>query len=219
MLSASAAAGFRANEERQAEALRSAVDAWNLRHGGGKASLLDLTTGLGQALHAHARSADLTIFGKPRGKPSVDDREALMVALFELKRPVLLIPPDWQRGIGSMICIAWNASPQAERAVQVSVPQLQRAKAVTVLAGRGEEEPDTGSAEAVLQPIRIQAAMRPFSVNYAPVGATLLKLARHQDADLLVMGAYSHSPVTEAVLGGVTRDILAHAGLPVLTVH
>jgi nucleotide-binding universal stress UspA family protein len=56
-------------------------------------------------------------------------------------------------------------------------------------------------------------------VKDAPVGATLLKLARAEQADLLVMGAYSHSPITEAMLGGVTRHILAQADLPVLMVH
>src|SRR5262249_8025335 len=141
------------------------------------------------------------------------------IALFELKRPVLLVPADWQRGAVSAVCIAWKADPQATRAVKAAVPLLRRAKSVTVLAGYGEGEPDTGGAEAILQSLRLRAAMRPFSVNSAPVGATLLKLAHAQGADLLVMGAYSHSPIAEAVLGGVTRDMLAQADLPVLMVH
>ena len=33
------------------------------------------------------------------------------------------------------------------------------------------------------------------------------------------MGAYSHSPWRELLLGGVTRHVLAHADLPVLMRH
>lgn len=39
------------------------------------------------------------------------------------------------------------------------------------------------------------------------------------DADLLGMGAYSHSRMRELVFGGVTRDILADSAIPVLMFH
>ena len=38
-------------------------------------------------------------------------------------------------------------------------------------------------------------------------------------ADLLVMGAYGHSRWRETILGGMTRDILAHMTVPVLIAH
>jgi Universal stress protein family len=125
----------------------------------------------------------------------------------------------WPSGIGLVQQLSFqNLQPVKPVNGQQCSP-WRRAKTVTILAGRGEEEPSVGSAEVLLQPLRIQAAIRPFSANYAPVGATLLKLARDEGADLLVMGAYSHSPATEVVLGGVTRHILAHADLPVPIVH
>jgi nucleotide-binding universal stress UspA family protein len=37
--------------------------------------------------------------------------------------------------------------------------------------------------------------------------------------DLLVMGAYGHSRLREWVLGGVTRDLLAHMTVPVFLSH
>ncbi|MES2145952.1 MAG: universal stress protein, partial [Pseudomonadota bacterium] len=40
-----------------------------------------------------------------------------------------------------------------------------------------------------------------------------------QNADLLVMGAYGHSRLREAILGGATRDILDGAKLPVFMAH
>jgi nucleotide-binding universal stress UspA family protein len=47
----------------------------------------------------------------------------------------------------------------------------------------------------------------------------LLDKAHDLSADLMVMGAYAHSPLRELVLGGVTRHMLAHADLPVLMRH
>ena len=220
VLGASTAAEFRANEERQAAVLHNAVDAWIQLHGNDEASLLDLTTDLGQALHAHARDADVIILGKPQGKSSVEDREALTIALAELKRPVLLVPADWRGSVGTAACIAWKAAPQAARAVEAAAPLLKRGKAVTVLAGDEDgEESSTGDVDAILRNLGIEAAVKSFSADDGPVGVTLLKLAHAQSADLLVMGAYSHSRLAEAVLGGVTRDILAEADLPVWMVH
>jgi len=36
------------------------------------------------------------------------------------------------------------------------------------------------------------------------------------DADLLCMGAYSHSRLRQLILGGVTRHVLEHATIPVM---
>ena len=41
-------------------------------------------------------------------------------------------------------------------------------------------------------------------------------IAGELGADLLVVGAYSHSRLREAVFGGTTQEILAEAQLPVL---
>ncbi len=38
-------------------------------------------------------------------------------------------------------------------------------------------------------------------------------------ADLLVMGAYAQNRLRAALLGGVTRHVLAQAELPVLMAH
>jgi len=48
------------------------------------------------------------------------------------------------------------------------------------------------------------------------VGAGLLAAASEFGADLMCMGAYSHSRLRQLVLGGVTRHVLEHASLPVL---
>ena len=39
------------------------------------------------------------------------------------------------------------------------------------------------------------------------------------EADMMVMGGYGHSRLREFVLGGVTRDMLAHIEVPTLLSH
>jgi nucleotide-binding universal stress UspA family protein len=48
------------------------------------------------------------------------------------------------------------------------------------------------------------------------VGKGLLAAATHYGADLLAMGAYSHSRLRQLILGGVTRSVLEHSKLPVM---
>jgi nucleotide-binding universal stress UspA family protein len=53
----------------------------------------------------------------------------------------------------------------------------------------------------------------------AEAGAALLKKARQAKADLLVMGAYGHSPLREQLLGGATQYVLMHATLATWLAH
>jgi nucleotide-binding universal stress UspA family protein len=39
------------------------------------------------------------------------------------------------------------------------------------------------------------------------------------NADLIVMGAYGHTRLREIILGGVTRDLLKQAPVPLLLAH
>ena len=48
------------------------------------------------------------------------------------------------------------------------------------------------------------------------IGVRLLHEATILNAGILVIGAYSHSPIREAFLGSTTRDVIAHAVRPVL---
>jgi nucleotide-binding universal stress UspA family protein len=51
------------------------------------------------------------------------------------------------------------------------------------------------------------------------MGQALLAEAHAVGADLLVIGAYAHRPLVEAVLGGVTRTMLHTADIPLFMQH
>jgi nucleotide-binding universal stress UspA family protein len=53
----------------------------------------------------------------------------------------------------------------------------------------------------------------------ASVGAAILDYAEHIGADSIVSGGYGHSRLRERLLGGVTRELLHTASVPVLFAH
>jgi nucleotide-binding universal stress UspA family protein len=51
------------------------------------------------------------------------------------------------------------------------------------------------------------------------VGNQILSRAADLDVDLIVMGAYGHSRMSELILGGATRTIIQSMTVPVLMSH
>ena len=79
-------------------------------------------------------------------------------------------------------------------------------------------------ASAVELARRLSRFTRNVTVNVVDVAAdgmatTLREHALRSGADLLVMGAYGHSRLRDFVLGGATRDTLAHIVVPTLMSH
>ena len=50
-------------------------------------------------------------------------------------------------------------------------------------------------------------------------GAAMLQAAGKEGADLLIMGAYSHSREHESIFGGATQHVVDHTAMPVVMVH
>ena len=107
---------------------------------------------------------------------------------------------------------------RAAKAVLPALRCLDHAEQVHVLAGMRQ-----GTGPPVLPQILIDHGIR-AELHILPIGPgafgqVLLENAHRLGADMLVMGAYAHSPLREALFGGVTRHVLAHADLPVLMRH
>jgi len=142
--------------------------------------------------------------------------------------PCIVVPADAAAGdpAPDTVAIAWNGSTEALRAAHAALPLLRRARRSVIL--RGEQHP----------PARLAAWRPPFDLagyllrhgvatesrsivgaDEEGVGAALLHAAGELGAALLVMGAYGHARFREWVLGGVTRHVIEHAGIPVLLRH
>jgi nucleotide-binding universal stress UspA family protein len=164
------------------------------------------------------RLADLTVVPHPDTGQDVSSSDALHAVLFDSGRPVLIAPQTAPETIGTRICIAWNGTAESASAVMSAIPWLQRAEAVRILSA-GEYQrrgPPAQDLAPYLALHRVDAEVAPFRLVNNSVGRGLLAAAAEFGADLLVMGAYSHSRLRQLILGGVTSHVLQHAALPVL---
>jgi len=166
------------------------------------------------------RVYDLIIVEQPEKLASIAEA-TLEDALFESGRPVLMVPKRSLPTLGEVVAIAWNASPEAARAVAGALPFLAAARAVHILSvGKEDESLSDAELACYLGWHGIVAVAR----NVAPVkgvktGEALLAAARDQGADLLVMGGYGHAPWREMIFGGATRQIVGTSRLPILLAH
>jgi nucleotide-binding universal stress UspA family protein len=178
------------------------------------------------ALQFHAKYADLVVAGQPDpsgdGVPASFSEELVM----SIGRPVLYVPfagrfPD----CGSRVFVAWNASREAARAVKDALPFLQRSEAAQVVVFDPEKvflddsalpDPDMG-AYLARHGARVTVAAQPS--GSIDIGSAILSRAADDEADLIVMGAYSHSRLRELVLGGATRALFKSMTVPTLMSH
>ncbi|HWA78959.1 MAG TPA: universal stress protein [Acetobacteraceae bacterium] len=178
-----------------------------------------IATGREEELVAQqARLADVTVVARPEVEGESASSDALHAVLFDSGRPVLLAPPEPPTVIGRRICLAWNGTAEAASAVTAALPWLQEAEAVAILSAEGYQRrgPSAQELAPYLALHGVIAQIRMFGPVDGVVGAGLLAAAAAFDADLLAMGAYSHSRLRQLILGGVTRHVLEHGRLPVL---
>lgn len=168
------------------------------------------------------RLTDLVVIARPKPESDVPSVMTLNAALMESGRPLLLAPPTQPTSVGRKVAVFWNGSIEASRAVAAALPFLAKAETVVILSAREEEATSPGELVKYLAWHGISASKHCFAVGSAggtQVAQTLLDEAVTRGADLVVMGAYTHSRLRQLILGGVTRHVLHYANLPVLLCH
>ena len=150
------------------------------------------------------------------------ERIATEAALFATGRPVIITPPEPPRQIGETVLIAWNRGAQAARAFHAAkallLDRAQRVRILSITTG-AKQGPPASEIAANLDWHGIEADVVELSPDYRSVGEVLLAQASAINADLLVMGAFSHSRLRQLILGGVTKFVFEQSPLPVLMAH
>jgi nucleotide-binding universal stress UspA family protein len=169
-----------------------------------------------------ARCADLVI--AQQGNPEAESAGSgdLNALIFESGRPVLFVPyattcPSRIR----RVLVAWNGKREAARAAFDALPFIMEADETEIFT---IDPPQNSATGGEASGVRIAAAL-------ARHGASVSVKTQNSDgvakavvienrvsafgADLLVLGAYSHSRLRELLFGGVTRTILR--SMPALT--
>ena len=166
------------------------------------------------------RLHDLVVMGHAgAGRDEVSSGQGLNAALLDSGKALLLAPAAMPATFGKRVVIAWNGSAESSRAVAAALPLLERADEVAVLTVN-EQNAEMGGIDLVdfLGWHGIAATHQDIPAG-GNAGIALLESCRMATADLLVMGAYTHSRLRQLILGGVTRHVMHKAEIPVLLSH
>lgn len=181
---------------------------------------------LGNLVAPKAQFADLVVLPRPYGNAQGPEAEAVIEAtLFAAGAPVLVLPDGGlTTAQPKTVVIAWNQSRAALNAVRRALPLLQAAELVDITIidppGHGSERSDPGGSLCqMLVRHGVKAQITVLSKTLPRVSEVLARHVLDRNADLMVMGAYGHSRLREAILGGATRDVLESAKLPVFMAH
>ena len=168
--------------------------------------------------------ADLVVVGHSYGNGGDSFAGPLGDSLMEAKAPVFVVSDD-RPAAGRPAVVAWDGSLEAGRAVRAALPVLKEASGIAILQHVDEIDVSPGSRA---DPARLTSylashdipAEQTIQTHGRNVGAALLGAAADYGAALLVAGAYGHSRVGEALLGGATRAFLsARRGPHLLLAH
>lgn len=168
-------------------------------------------------------TADLAILGQPLVDPerwwTILERLVLAGGV-----PVLVAPeggrpppPRFHRAI-----VAWNGSREAKRALDDAIVLLKACAHtdLVVVDGRGAPlEADLPGLVGFLERHGVTAEVTRLQAHDQGVADVLRRHCEQTKADLLVLGAYSHSTLGERVFGGVTRNLLRAPPVATLVSH
>lgn len=143
--------------------------------------------------------------------------------VFEVGVPVIVVPEGWkQREDVKRVVVAWNATREARRAMSDALTYIRMADQTTLLVvdpdkneGRHGDLPGTDAAHHLARHGG-NIHTRAESSYGRSVNEVILAVAAQEEADLIVMGAYSKPRRRQLLFGGVTRSMLSGVRFPVL---
>ena len=163
----------------------------------------------------HAGLNDLVVVGADPGGDGMGPSGVAAQIVRKVDRPVLAVPRGAKAfDVAGTAIVAWDGSDPANAALRAAVPLLQKAgKTVIVTIGPSRCDPTDAAEYCARHGIEAEILATPGTGS---TGKLLLDRIAVLGAAWMVMGAYGHSPIREAVFGGVTRELLEHTPVPLL---
>ncbi|PZX39515.1 hypothetical protein LY56_02683 [Roseinatronobacter thiooxidans] len=188
-----------------------------------KASFIDLHEVETFSLPQQARAYDLVVMTRHAAEVGREHAEVRPdVVALRSGRPVITVPDDFAGQVPEHIVLAWDGKRAAARALGDMLNLMPDIQKVTVVSVAKQPEPKAEAGDDVIAYLGrhgIEAQWLHRDAGRRRITHTLLDVCAEVGADMLSMGAYEHSKFTEDLLGGVTRDILTDARLPVMMSH
>lgn len=163
-----------------------------------------------------ARCSDLIVAAQAAPEGASADIGGL---LYDAGRPVLVMPHE-APCLASFrrVVVAWNGSREAARAAFDAIPFIVEADRTEILCIDPENGDGSASGAGIAAALARHGAVVTVHAEETrgrSVDEAMIDRLAATGADLLVLGAYSHSWLRERLFGGVTRS--AVASMPVTT--
>lgn len=174
-------------------------------------------------LSEFARTYDLMVIGVPEGDSwdAYHEPHPDTIAL-QSGRPVLVAPLEMNgHALKGGVVLAWDGKRAAARALSDAMDVLEEDQKVLVVHV-GEEDDVRKPGRDIMKHLSrhdVHAELTCYPKNGRPIAEIVLETCEMTGAGLLVMGAYEHSRFSETIFGGVTKDVLKAARMPILMSH
>jgi len=175
---------------------------------------------LSRIMH-RARCSDLVVVGRKKYQNHLPEN-LIDRLLLESGRPILIAPSQTARSVCGTVVVCWKECREAAHAIAAAMPLLRTARRVFIVTVSEDNNDAMSSADSVARQMLwhgIHATPRNLAADGQSIAKILSSAARDYEADLLIMGAYSRSRLTELIFGGCTDVFLRAADYPVLLAH
>ena len=137
-------------------------------------------------------------------------------------RPVLVVPQGYVApALADHVLVAWDGTRAAARALGDAMNIIEGKREVTILTVGTPSEPDFADGGLLIHLSRHGITAR--HLHRAPrasgIASVIEDVADEVGARLIVMGAFEHGKLSQDMFGGVTRDVLHTARVPVFMSH
>lgn len=169
-----------------------------------------------------ARHSDLVVVGRQRHRDGLPE-DLLERLLLKSGRSILVAPSRTTRTLIGTTMVCWKECAEAAHAVTAAMPLLRRAARVVIVSvSENDDDGALGAVDGLARHLAwhgIHAQPQCIAADGRSVASVLLSAVQDCEADLVVMGGYSHSRIREIIFGGCTEAFLRTAECAVLLVH
>jgi nucleotide-binding universal stress UspA family protein len=169
----------------------------------------------------HARRSDIVVLGRAKQTQGLSPN-TLEYLVRNCGRPVILAATAAPQTFTGTVMVCWKKSDNVARAVAAAMPFLTNAKRVVFTSVAKRNERDTETMHDLAQQFAhngISTDTQVIPVSNIGISGLLSAAAENCRADLVVMGAYSHSRFRELIFGSCTEALIRDADRPILLVH
>lgn len=171
--------------------------------------------------------ADLIVLSRNEHNNATADKIILTASC-----PTLQLPSSSaSNGIFDRILVAWKSTREAAGALHDTLPLLHKANSITIVSFEEPNNLEKQSLKLYLNTHGIDAKIDQQPINNPPgghgllididtsIGDKVLTRSKEEKSDLIVMGAYGHSRLSEIIFSGVTHHVSRNVDIPVLMSH